>query len=99
MTENKKRKPGFEDSPDKCQYVLTKQLDICAKCNKQCVEDDDAIQCRMVASFGRSPHPLFNDCGTVVIKLLTVLLKVNSVFYVTVVLRVFLLALKGTGAL
>ena len=53
----------------------------------------------MVASFGRSPHPLFNDCGTVVIKLLTVLLKVNLVFYVTVVLRVFLLALKGTGAL
>ena len=46
MTENNKRKAGFEDSPDpdKCQLVLTKQLDICAKCNKQCVEDDNVIQ-------------------------------------------------------
>ena len=53
----------------------------------------------MVASFGRSPHPSFNDCGTVVIELLTVLLKVNIVFYVIVLLRVFLLAPKGIGTL
>lgn len=45
MTDTKKRKAGFEDSPDKCQHVLAKQLDICTKCDKKCAEDDAAIQC------------------------------------------------------
>ena len=42
---SKKRKAGLDDSPDKCHYVLNKQLDVCGKCNKKCEEDDDAIQC------------------------------------------------------
>jgi len=40
----KRRKPGVDKSPDRCHYVLNKQLDVCGKCNRKCLEDDDAVQ-------------------------------------------------------
>jgi len=51
---SKKRKPGVDEAPDKCQYVLTKQLDACGKCNKQCIEDEKAIQCDLCCMWGHA---------------------------------------------
>ena len=38
----KKRKHGVDESPD---YVLSKSLEVCGKCNKKCMDNEKAIQC------------------------------------------------------
>jgi len=81
MTDNaatKKRKAGLDDSPDKCHYVLSKQLDMCAKCNKKCGDDDDAIQCDLCCMW---VHAYCDNISQDQYKAINALSEINNCVY------------------